>query len=242
MSTLPRRLPSFCRPSLCLVAALVISIPLLVRAQDESEGSRKDKSPADLAQQEGDWTHDAPGKHHHIDLSELPPAFATESVRNGPHEAKRPEGAMPQVPKGFKIEVYATRPHPRLGASIVGARRPLAAFNVVLDSSDLELGKTVARAVRARLAGVRVLPMWLESRSLVQISMNLTDPEQSGLWAAFAAVSEEAGKLGASVVSSELIGLASLGVLLEAARGALKLDALDPARVVEWHRWKMNSA
>ena len=108
MPTLPSRLLPFYRPSQCLVATLALTIPSLLQAQDESEGSRKDKSPAELAQQEGDWTHDAPGKHHHIDLSELPPVFATESARNGPTGVKRPEGAMPQVPKGFKIEVYAT--------------------------------------------------------------------------------------------------------------------------------------
>ena len=56
----------------------------------------------------GDWTKDAPGVRHKIDLAALPAPFATESARNGPHEVKRPEGATPKVPAGFQVEVYAT--------------------------------------------------------------------------------------------------------------------------------------
>ncbi len=106
MTTIPRRSLSLWRPFLCLVAALACSRSL--PAQDESEVSRRGKAPTELAQQEGDWSHDAPGKRHHVNLTEIPPVFATESVRNGPSEVRRPDGATPQVPKGFKIDVYAT--------------------------------------------------------------------------------------------------------------------------------------
>ena len=106
MMTFPRRpLALWCSP-LCLAAALACAQPLL--AQDEAEGSRQGKSPAELAGQDGDWTHDAPGQRHRVDLTQLPPPYATGSARNGPHEVKRPDGAMPQVPRGFQIEVYAT--------------------------------------------------------------------------------------------------------------------------------------
>ncbi len=105
---LPRRLPPRCLPALCFAAALVCNAQPLLRAQDDAEGSREGKPPADLAKEEGDWSHDAPGKRHRVDLAELPPVFATESAHNGPHEVKRPEGAMPQVPKGFKIDVYTS--------------------------------------------------------------------------------------------------------------------------------------
>ena len=56
----------------------------------------------------GDWTADSPGTRHRVDLGTMPPPFATESAGNGPHEVRRPEGAEPQVPKGFQIEVFAT--------------------------------------------------------------------------------------------------------------------------------------
>lgn len=92
------------RVTVCFALGLTAAT---ARAQDEAEGSRQGKSPVELAQQEGDWSHDAPGTRHHINLAALPPTFATESVRNGPKEVHRPDGAMPQVPKGFKIEVYA---------------------------------------------------------------------------------------------------------------------------------------
>ena len=106
MNLLPLRSLSVWCPPLCLAAALVCAPSL--RAQDAAEGTRQGISPAELAQQDGDWTHDAPGVHHQVDLAQLPPVFATESAHNGPKEVKRPDGAMPQVPKGFKIEVYAT--------------------------------------------------------------------------------------------------------------------------------------
>ena len=106
MTIIPRRLFSFWCPPLCLAATLACARPL--PAQDVAEGDRKDKPPAELAQEDGDWSHDAPGKSHRVDLSQLPPVFATSSARNGPTQVKRLDGAMPQVPKGFKIEEYAT--------------------------------------------------------------------------------------------------------------------------------------
>ena len=79
-----------------------------MHAQDEAEAKREGQLPAELAKQAGDWTHDAPGTKHHIDLNQLPPTFATSSSVNGPKLVKRPDNAKLRVPPGFKIEEYAT--------------------------------------------------------------------------------------------------------------------------------------
>ena len=94
------------RQFLCLVT--VLTVIHAAPAQDNRD-PRKDngKSPADLAAVNGDWTHDAPGNKHHVNLDDLPPPFSTDSAGNGPHEIKRPDGAQLHVPPGFQVELYA---------------------------------------------------------------------------------------------------------------------------------------
>ncbi len=79
-----------------------------LHAQDEAVAKREGQAPAELAKMAGDWTHDAPGTKHRVDLNELPPPYATSSSVNGPRLVHRPDDAKLQVPAGFKIEEYAT--------------------------------------------------------------------------------------------------------------------------------------
>ena len=89
----------------CLLALLAARS---LTAQDNLDPRRDaGKSAADLAAASGDWTHDAPGNKHRINLDALPPPFATDSAGNGPHEIRPPEGAHPRVPAGFQVELYA---------------------------------------------------------------------------------------------------------------------------------------
>ena len=89
-----------------LLAAVLACAPAL-HAQDEDEAKRAGQPPAQLAVEAGDWTHDAPGVKHQIDLNQLPPPYATNSAVNGPHQVKRPDDAQLHVPPGFKIEEFA---------------------------------------------------------------------------------------------------------------------------------------
>lgn len=124
--------------------------------------------------------------------------------------------------------------HPRLGATVMGARRPLVAFNVLLDSQNLEAGKEIARQMR-RMPGVRSLGLYLKSIDKVQISMNLTDPEETDLHQAFARVEELARPLGIEIVSSELIGMAPAHSFLKMARHHLRLQRAEPGQILEWN-------
>lgn len=122
------------------------------------------------------------------------------------------------------------------GAVAVGARGPLVAFNVLLATDDLSVAAAVARAVRASsggLPGVQALGVPCSRPGSVQVTMNLTNPRQTGLWTAFAAVQAEAARRGVAVLESELVGLVAAEVALDAAAGALQLPKLGPRQVIE---------
>lgn len=103
------------------------------------------------------------------------------------------------------------RLHPRAGAIAIGARGYLVAFNVNLESTDLALARSIARAIRERdggLPGIRALGFELARAGCVQVSVNLCDPARTGLEAVFAEVARLAGARGVRVRASELVGLA----------------------------------
>ena len=126
------------------------------------------------------------------------------------------------------------RLHPTAGAVAVGARGLLVAYNVLLDTEDIAIGRRIASAIREReggLPGVKALAFYLESRRLVQVSMNLTDIDATPIPRAFSAVRKEAARYGVGVVESEIVGL----VPRRALQGAGKEDLLcrrDPAELI----------
>jgi glutamate formiminotransferase/glutamate formiminotransferase/formiminotetrahydrofolate cyclodeaminase len=123
----------------------------------------------------------------------------------------------------------------RAGGVLVGARRPLIAFNVVLRGS-LDAAQEVARAVRERdggFPGVRALGLELPSSGQVQVSMNVEDYEAAALHEIVERVATEAAARGAEVVGSELVGLIPAAAAVAAAGAMLRLDGLEPGRVLE---------
>jgi glutamate formiminotransferase len=126
--------------------------------------------------------------------------------------------------------------HPSAGAVIVGARKFLIAFNINLRSNDVSIAKDIARRIRTSsggLPGVKALGLALPSRQLVQVSMNLTDFEVTGLDTVYRAVSRLAAEHGVQIEESELIGLMPRQAVERAAAGFLKLGNFDTDRVVE---------
>jgi glutamate formiminotransferase len=124
---------------------------------------------------------------------------------------------------------------PAAGGVIVGARRPLIAFNVNL-RGDLEAARVVAAVVRERdggFPGVRALGLDLPRAGLVQVSMNVEDYEAAALHDIVARVEAEATARGAEVVASELVGLMPAGAAVAAAGSLLRIDGFDPTHVVE---------
>ena len=123
---------------------------------------------------------------------------------------------------------------PHIGAVAVGARPFLVAFNAYLDTDDVEVARTVARQIRESgggLPAVRALGFGVGGKA--QVSMNLTDLEQTAVPVALEAVRSAAADLGASVESTELVGLAPLEAVLQTARYYLGLRELDAHHVLE---------
>jgi glutamate formiminotransferase len=123
----------------------------------------------------------------------------------------------------------------RSGAVLVGARRPLIAFNVNL-RGDLGAARAIAAAVRERdggFPGVRALGLDLPRAGLVQVSMNIEDWEAAALQDVLERIESEASVLDAKVLGSELVGLMPGGAAAAAAGAALRIDGFDASRVLE---------
>ena len=126
--------------------------------------------------------------------------------------------------------------HASAGAVVAGARKFLIAFNINLRTEVLSIAKEIARRVRASNGGlpaVKALGLALPSRRLVQVSMNLTDFEQTGLDEVFQLVRDLATHRGVSIEGSELIGLMPRQALEQAAAQFLQLKDFNSQRVVE---------
>jgi glutamate formiminotransferase len=126
--------------------------------------------------------------------------------------------------------------HPTAGATAVGARGVLVAYNVDLADADVALARSIATAVRERdggLPAVRAMGVELAGRGLVQVSMNLLDFRVTPPAVAFAAVARLAGLAGARVVRSEVVGLVPAAALAGTDPAALRLDGFTPDLLLE---------
>ena len=150
--------------------------------------------------------------------------------RGGPQELQRRIDTGELAP-----DFGPARLHESAGGVLVGARRPLIAFNVNLRGS-LEAAKEIAAAVRESgggFPGVRALGLDLPSAGLVQVSMNVEDWEAAALHEIVARVEEEARARNAEVVGSELVGLMPAGAAAAAAGAMLRIEGFDSSRVLE---------
>ena len=150
--------------------------------------------------------------------------------RGGSEELQRRMDAREVVP-----DFGPPRLDPATGGVILGARRPLIAFNVNL-RGPLEAAREIAGVVRETgggFPGVRALGFDLPSAGLVQVSMNVEDWEAAGLYEIVERIRAEATARGAEVVGSELVGLIPAGAAVAAAGGALGIEGFDETRVLE---------
>ena len=128
--------------------------------------------------------------------------------------------------------------HVSAGATAVGVRDVLVAYNVNLDTDDVRVARAIAQEVREKnggLPGVRALGLLLPERHLAQVSMNLTDYRRTNMARAFETVARLAEAEGVEVLESELVGLAPRAALSGAAPEDLRMEPLDPSRFLEYH-------
>jgi len=126
--------------------------------------------------------------------------------------------------------------HPTAGATVVGARAPLIAFNVNLSTGNLEIADKIAKCVRHISGGLRytkAIGVTLEDRGIVQVSMNMTDYTKTSLYQAFEMIKFEAKRYGVAVIGSEIIGLTPQDALIDTAAYYLGLENFTSHQILE---------
>jgi glutamate formiminotransferase/formiminotetrahydrofolate cyclodeaminase len=154
-----------------------------------------------------------------------------ENIRRGQFEGIRAEIATNPA---RKPDFGECRVHPTAGATVVGARKFLIAYNVFLNTTDVEIAKKIAKAVRFSSGGLRfVKGAGFLVRGLAQVSMNLTDFEQTPVHRVFETVKREAARYGVMPVSSEIVGLIPKKALEQAAEWFLQVENFDSSLILE---------
>jgi len=154
-----------------------------------------------------------------------------ENIRQGQFEGLRSEVVKnaERRPDFGEASLHATA-----GATVVGARKPLIAYNVYLNTNDVEVAKKIGKAVRFSSGGLRyVKGMGVLVRGMAQVSMNLTDFEQTPIARVFEFVKREAARYGATPVSSEIVGLIPKKALEQAAEWFLQVENFDSSLILE---------
>ncbi len=154
-----------------------------------------------------------------------------ENIRRGQFEGIRADIATNPA---RKPDFGDPRVHPTAGATVVGARKALIAYNVFLNTSDVDIAKKIAKAVRFSSGGLRyVKGAGFLVRGLAQVSMNLTDFEQTPIHRVFEYVKREAARYGVMPVSSEIVGLIPKKALEQAAEWFLQVENFDSSLILE---------
>lgn len=156
------------------------------------------------------------------------------TIRKGEYEGLKDKMELPE----WKPDFGPAQPHPTAGATVIGARMPLVAYNVNLNTDKLEIADAIARKVRFLGGGLRfckAMGVELTDRGIVQVSMNLTDFTKTAIYRAHELVRIEANRYGVSVVGAEIIGLVPMDALIDTAAYYLGLEGFSTKQVLETH-------
>src|SRR5579871_6704167 len=163
--------------------------------------------------------------------AQMPERQNLENVRRGQFEGIREEV---KTNAARRPDFGEAALHPTAGATIVGARKFLVAYNVYLNTPDVEIAKKIGKAVRFSNGGLRyVKGMGVPVRGLAQVSMNLTDTDQTPIARVFEYVKREAARYGVMPVSSEIVGLIPKKALEDAAEWFLQVENFDSSLILE---------
>ena len=166
------------------------------------------------------------------DAASRPERKNLENIRRGEFEGLAARMSQAEWAPDFG----PAHPHPSAGATVIGARMPLIAYNINLATDRLDVAKKIASAVRMSSGGLRfvkAMGLALEDRGIVQISMNLTNFEKTPIVRVFELVKREAARYGVNVLESEIVGLIPQAALLQAAAYCLQIEGFSPNQVLE---------
>lgn len=171
--------------------------------------------------------------YYYEDSAIMPDRKRLEVIRKGQYEVLREEV---KTDPARRPDVGKAELHPVAGASIIGARRFLVAFNVNLNTADIAIARKIANAVRSSSGGfayVKGIGLALEERGLTQVSMNLVDYEKNALYRVLETIRMEAKRWGVEVVETEVYGMIPVGAMLESAAYYLQIADFEPSQVLE---------
>ena len=156
------------------------------------------------------------------------------AIRKGEFEGLKDKMTLPEWKPDFGPE----QPHPTAGAVVIGARMPLVAYNVNLNTNKLEIADAIAKKVRFLGGGLRfckAMGVELADRGIVQVSMNLTDFTKTAIYRAHELVRIEANRYGVTIVGAEIVGLVPMDALIDTAAYYLGLENFSTKQVLETH-------
>jgi len=159
------------------------------------------------------------------------------TIRKGQFEGMAAKLALEQ----WQPDYGPAQPHPTAGVTAIGARMPLVAYNVNLDTDNLDIANDIARKVRHISGGLRYckgIGIELKDRGCVQVSMNMTDYTRTALYRVFELIKMEARRWGVNVVGSEVIGLVPMEALIDTAAYYLRLENFSMQQVLEARIWE----
>jgi len=188
-----------------------------------------------LARQVGQelWTRYGIPVYFYEAAATRPERVNLENVRKGQFEGLREESLRNT---DRQPDIGGPRLHPTAGATAVGVRKILIAFNIYLNTNDVSVAQGIARAIRSSSGGLRhvkAIGVEMKTRKLAQVSINLTDFEQTPLHRVFELVTREAERRGCAVVGSEIIGLIPRKAIEPLGVEDLQLENFSPAQVLE---------
>ena len=166
------------------------------------------------------------------DASANPARKNLEDIRRGEFEGLATKMASADWAPDFGPKT----PHASAGASVIGARMPLIAFNINLATDRLDVAKKIAAAIRQSSGGFRYVKaagFTLQDRGIVQVSMNLTNYERTPIFRVFDTVKREAERYGVSILESEIVGLVPAAALNAAAEFYLQIGGFKPEQILE---------
>jgi glutamate formiminotransferase len=171
--------------------------------------------------------------YYYEDAAVIPERKRLEVVRKGQYEVLK-EAAKTDPAR--KPDVGEAKLHPTAGATVIGARRFLVAFNINLKTDDLAIAKKIAGYVRSSSGGftcVKGIGLALKDRGITQVSMNLVDYEKNSLYRVLETVRMEARRWGVEVLETEVYGMIPMNAILESAAYYLQIADFEPSQVLE---------
>lgn len=168
------------------------------------------------------------------EAAKIPARKSLPDIRKGQYEGLKTEISKPERQPDYG----PARLHPSAGATVVGARQFLIAYNINLDTSDVQIAKKIANCIREAKGGYRYVRamgvnVQVGGRDVAQVTINMVNYQGTPLFRVFETVKSEAARYGVNVIGSEIIGLTPMQALLDVAEFYLRLDGFDRKQVLE---------